>query len=108
MPAGGFGNSLTNNLGNISPGRKITTVSVEVHTAFTGYSGDDPDMEVGTIANPDAFVDCPTNDLTEQSSFMAFPEYVYPSTETQDLVVRARCNHYSASAGNVTVKVTYI
>ena len=108
MPAGGFGNSLTNNLGNISPGRKITTVSVEVHTAFTGYSGDEPDMEVGTIANPDAFVDCPSNDLTEQASFMTFPEYVYPSGETQDLVVRARCNHYTASAGNVTVKITYI
>ena len=35
MPIGGFGNSSTNNLGNISPGRKIQSVSVDVTTAFT-------------------------------------------------------------------------
>ena len=36
MPAGGFGNSTTNNLGNISPGRKIMNVTVNVDTAFAG------------------------------------------------------------------------
>ena len=109
MPSGGFGNSLTNNLGNISQGRKITTVSVQVHTAFAGYSGSTlPNIEVGTIADPDVFVDSPSNDLTDQSDFMAFPEYIHPSNAAQELVIRARCNHYTASSGNVTVKVTYI
>ena len=109
MPSGGFGNSLTNNLGNISQGRKITTVSVQVHTPFASYSGSTlPNIEVGTIADPDIFVDSPSNDLTDQSDFMTFPEYIHPSNAAQELVIRARCNHYTASSGNVTVKVTYI
>lgn len=109
MPAGGFGNSTTNNLGNISQGRKIQSVSVDVHTAFSGYSGSvTPNIEVGTVADPDLFCDSPSNDLTEQGDFMCNPEYVYPASSPQELIIRARCNHYQASAGNVTVKVTYI
>jgi len=33
---------------------------------------------------------------------------VYPESETQDMTIRARCNNYQASAGNVTVKLTYV
>ena len=39
MPAGGFGTSTTQNIGNISPGRKIISVYVDVDTAFSSYSG---------------------------------------------------------------------
>ena len=109
MPAGGFGNSTTNNLGNISQGRKITSVSVEVHTAFSGYSGSTlPNIEVGTVSDPDQFCDSPSNDLTETGDFMCMPEFIHPATASQELTLRARCNHYQASAGNVTVKVTYV
>lgn len=108
MPVGGFGTSTTTNMGNISPGRKIQSVSVEVHTAFTGHSGGSPNIEVGTIADPDVFCDSPSNDLTATGSYLCNPEYVYPASETQDITVRARCNHYNASAGNVTVKLTYV
>jgi hypothetical protein len=109
MPAGGFGNSTTNNLGNISPGRKIMNVTVNVDTAFTGYSGNVlPNVEVGTIADPDIYVDEVSNDLTETADFVTTPDYVYPATETQDQVIRVRCNHYQASAGNVTVTLTYV
>jgi hypothetical protein len=108
MPVGGFGTSTTTNMGNISPGRKIQSVSVEVHTAFTGHSGGSPNIEVGTIADPDVFCDSPSNDLTGLGSYLCNPEYVYPASETQDITVRARCNHYNASAGNVTVKLTYV
>ena len=108
MPVGGFGTSTTTNLGNISPGRKIQSISVEVHTAFAGYSGGTPNIEVGTVADPDVYCDSPSNDLTETGSFICNPEYIYPSSETQDQLVRARCNHYNASSGNVTVKLTYV
>lgn len=109
MPVGGFGSSTTQNLGNISPGRKIQSVSVDVHTAFTGHSGDiTPNIEVGNINDPDQYCDSPSNDLTEQTSFLCNPEYVYPASETQDETIRARCNHYGATAGNVTVKLTYV
>jgi hypothetical protein len=109
MPAGGFGNSTTNNLGNISPGRKILNVTVNVDTAFSGYSGNIvPNVEVGTVSDPDVYCDDVSNDLTEQSDFVCTPDYVYPSTETQDQLIRARCNHYQATAGNVTVTLTYV
>ena len=108
MPVGGFGTSTTTNMGNISPGRKIQSISVDVSEAFSGHSGGSPNIEVGTTADPDAYCDSPSNDLTSSGSYICNPEYVYPSSETQDVTVRARCNHYNASAGNVTVKLTYV
>jgi len=110
MPVGGFGTSTTQNLGNISPGRKIQSVSVEVNATFTGHSGGEPNIEIGTVADPDIYCDSPSNDLTAPvgDTFICNPEVVYPATETQDQLLKARCNHYNASAGNVTVKLTYI
>jgi len=109
MPASGFGNTLTNNLGNISPGRKIMQVTVSVNTQFTGYTGSvTPNIEIGTFADPDAYCDSPSNDLTEVADYLCTPDYVYPATETQDQLIRARCNHYGSTAGNVTVTLTYV
>ena len=109
MPAGGFGTSTTQNLGNISAGRKIVSVYVDVDTAFSSYSGNVlPNIEVGDITDPDQFCDSPSNDLTTTGSYVCTPDYVYPDTETQDMIIRARCNHYQATAGNVTVKLTYV
>lgn len=110
MPPAGFGNSTTNTLGNISPGRKIVSVSMEVHTAFSGYTGNIlPNIEVGTVSDQDMFVDDVSNDLTDATSdFIVHPEYVYPASSSQDLQIRVRCNHYRATSGNVTVKLTYV
>jgi len=109
MPVSGFGVSTTQSMGNISPGRRIISVGIEVNTVFSGYSGSVlPNIELGTLADADVFVDDVSNDLTDDSSFISYPEYVYPATETQDLVIRARCNHYQSTAGNVTVKLTYV
>ena len=109
MPVSGFGVSTTQSMGNISPGRRIISVGIEVNTVFSGYSGSVlPNIELGTLADADVFVDDVSNDLTDDSSFISYPEYVYPATETQDLVIRARCNHYQSTAGNVTIKLTYV
>jgi len=109
MPAGGFGNSTTQNLGNISPGRKILNVTVSVDTAFTGYSGaTTPNIEIGTAADPDVYCDSPSNDLTESADYLCTPDFVYAASNTQDQLIRARCNHYQSSAGNCTVTLTYV
>lgn len=110
MPVGGFGVSTTNTIGNISPGGKIVSVAVEINSTFTGHSGGEPNIEVGTLADPDVYCDSPSNDLASSvgDTFMCNPEFVYPETETQDLEVRVRCNHYNATAGNVTVILTYV
>ena len=109
MPVAGAGNSTTNLLGNISPGRKITGISFEINTPFSGYAGVTlPNIEIGTIANASLFVNSTRSDLTDSTQFMINPEYLYPGSESQDLQIRARCNHYQSSAGNVTVKLTYV
>lgn len=109
MPVSGFGNSTTNTLGNISPGRKIVEVSVTVNTVFTGFGGTTkPNIEVGTIANASLFVSATTNDLTEVSTYIASPDFLYPASNTQDLQIRVRCNHFQSTVGNVTVKLTYV
>ncbi len=108
MPVDGFGTATTNTLGNVSPGGKITSVAIEVSTAFTGHSGGTPSVEIGTTADPDQFVDDPSNELTEVVTFMPTSEYVHPAGSAQDLEIKARCNHYGATAGSVTVKLTYI
>jgi len=109
MPAGGFGTSTTNNLGNISPGRKILNVTVSTDVVFTGYTGSVlPNIEVGTQSDPDVYCDSPSNDLTELGDYVCTPDFVYPATETQDQLLRARCNHYSSTAGNCTVTITYV
>lgn len=107
MPAAGFGVQTTQLMGNVSPGRRLLNVTVDVTSAFVGASNI-PNIQVGTLADPDAYIPSTSNDLSEQSSFEYSPNYIYPSTETQDLEVRARCTHNNASSGTVTVKLTYV
>jgi hypothetical protein len=107
-PIGGFGTSSTSDLGNISPGGKIQSVSVEVHTIFTGQSGGTPIIEVGTTGDPDLIAGANEFDLEEAGTFLANPEYLYPTGETDELQLKAKCSHFNATGGNVTVKVTYI
>jgi len=106
-PVGGFGNSLNNDMGNVSPGGKIQSVSVEIHTAFTGGS-QDTTIEVGTSSDNDLFHGPDDNDPGLAGAYITNPEYVWPSSNTAELEVNARVNHYGATAGNATVKVTYI
>ena len=106
-PVGGFGNSTNNDMGNVSPGGKIQSVSVEIHTAFTGGS-QDATIEVGTQSDTDFLHGQDDNDPSATGGYITNPEYVWPSSNTDELEVSARVNHYGATAGNATVKVTYI
>lgn len=101
------GNVTTQTLGNISSGRKITSVSVDVNEVLSGFTST-PSVTVGTLASPDLFMDANTSVLTEPSVFITNPEYVHDSTNTQDLIAYATINHYGAISGNVVVKLTYI
>jgi hypothetical protein len=107
MPVGGFGTATTQLLGNVSPGRRLLNVSVDVTNAFVGASST-PHVQVGTLSDPDAYVPASSNAIDEATSFEATPNYLYPASETQDLQVRARCTHNGASSGEVVVKLTYV
>ena len=67
-----------------------------------------PIVEVGTTSDPDLVAGNVNFDLEETGSYVATPEYLYPSSNTDELVLRAKCTHFTATAGNITVKVTYI
>jgi hypothetical protein len=101
------GNSTVQEMGNVSAGRKITSVSVDVDDVLVGATNV-TSVTVGTLASPDLFMDANTNILTEQSVFVVDPDYVYDSVNTQDMVVYATINHWGATSGNVVVKLTYV
>lgn len=108
-PVVGFGSSTNQTIGNISQGRKITTISVTINTPLSGHSSA-PSIEVGTSANVRLFMASTTNDLTESagSTFFVNPEYLWGASESSELQIRARLNHNGATSGNVTVKLTYV
>ena len=49
-----------------------------------------------------------SNDCTSAEMYITNPEYTYPASEEQDEIIKVRCNHYGATAGAVTIKLTYI
>tara|TARA_R110001592_G_scaffold326170_1_gene606924 strand:+ start:2318 stop:4330 length:2013 start_codon:yes stop_codon:yes gene_type:complete len=106
-PISGFGNSKDHDLGNVSPGGKIQSVSIDIHTPFTGGS-QDTTMEVGTTADHDLLHGVDDNDPGSVGGYLSNPEYIWPSSNSAEFETNFRINHYSATAGNVTVKVTYI
>lgn len=106
-PISGFGNSQNYDLGNVSPGGKIQSVSVDIHTAFTGGS-QDTTIEVGTTSDNDLLHGPNDNDPGSVGGYISNPEYIWPSSNTSEFETNFRVNHYGATAGNVTVKVTYV
>jgi hypothetical protein len=94
-------------LGSISPGRKITTISIDVDIPLTGGTAN-PTIEIGTVADPDLFMAPIDSDLTKVEEFIMLPEYIHPSGSGTELSIQARLNHYNATQGQVTVKVTYL
>jgi hypothetical protein len=108
-PGGGFGGVETVNLANISPGARIVDVSVEVNTALSNYTGaTEPTVDVGTAADLDQFMTGEESDLSLAGTYTANPNYLYPSTQTVDLSLKARISHRTASSGDFVVTVTYV
>ena len=60
------------------------------------------------IGDNDLFHGADDNDPSSTGGYITNPEYVWSSSNTAELEVNARVNHYGATAGNATVKVTYI
>jgi hypothetical protein len=109
MPGGGFGGVETVTLGNISPGSRIVEVSVNVTTPLSNYSGNvAPTVDIGDITDIDAYMTGDESDLSETGVYTAQPNYIYPSTQTNDLNLRVRMSHKGSTIGACTVSVTYV
>lgn len=48
------------------------------------------------------------SDLSSAGTYTANPDYVYPASQTNDLNIRCKFTHNSATLGAVTVAVTYV
>lgn len=94
-------------MGSVSPGRKITTVSVEVTTPLTGGTSL-PELVVGISSDVDLFMGQEDSNLGILDEYVVLPEYVHPSGSASELNIQARLNHFNATAGAITVKVTYL
>lgn len=102
--AGESPNEIT--LGTISPGRKITTVSVDVVTAFNTASN--AILTVGTALNQSLFFDENSADLTDAMTYFNSPEYLYSNAGLEEMEVKCWLTHSGATQGEVVVKLTYI
>ena len=107
-PGSGFGGVETVTLGNVSPGSRIVEVSVKVTTPVTNYTGSAPTIDVGDQTDIDAYMTGDMSDLSSAGTYTANPDYVYPASQTNDLNVRCKFTHNSATLGAVTVSVTYV
>lgn len=101
------GNVDVQSMGSVSAGRKITTVSVEVSDTFAGGSNT-PSIEIGTSGTQNLFMGDSDSDLSQLEEYVVLPEYVHPSSSGTELTIQARLNHFDATQGVVTVKVTYL
>ena len=108
-PGGGFGGVETVTLGNVSPGSRIIEVSVNVTNPVTNYSGNvAPTIGIGDQTDIDAYMTGDLSDLSSNGTYFTNPDYVYPSSSSNDLNIRAKFSHRSATLGDVTVSVTYV
>jgi len=106
-PIGGFGSITTRILGSLSPGARILSVLVDTNTPFSGHSST-PEIEVGISTDTDLLQTADQNDLESTGQYTTTPGYVYPSSNTTELDVQARLTHNNATAGEVTVTITYV
>lgn len=106
-PIGGFGTIDTEILGSLSPGARILSVLVDTTTPFTGHSAT-PEIEIGISTDTDLLQTADQNDLESVGQYTTTPGYVYPATNTTELNVQARITHNGATAGEVTITITYV
>jgi|TARA_R110001592_G_scaffold19847_2_gene80897 hypothetical protein len=107
-PGGGFGGVETVTLGNISPGARIVDISVEVTTAYANFSGTTPIVEVGDTSDINAYMEGDESDLSTIGTYTANPNYVYPSSQNNELTLRAKITHSGATLGAGLITVTYV
>jgi len=92
-------------LGRVSNNSKIISVVAEVIAPLSGYLGSPPELIVGTVAEPELFMDTYENDLEEVGSYVTNPDFHYAGVT--ELEIQAKLSYFVATAGQVKITVTY-
>lgn len=93
-------------LGNVSIGRKITQIGIEVDQAFDGT----PFSEVSVTSADNTIVvaDGNDSDLNTAGRYVTNPNYVHTDVAGQELSMVANVALNGATVGNVTIRLTYV
>jgi hypothetical protein len=95
------------NLGDMSPGRKVIEVTVDVVEPVANYTTP-PTLTVGFSTDHDALMRNSVLDLESVGKYQVSSEYIYPESNTNDLILSSYLTHGDATEGNVIVRVTYV
>tara|TARA_B110000444_G_scaffold40001_1_gene35775 strand:+ start:2247 stop:3314 length:1068 start_codon:yes stop_codon:yes gene_type:complete len=89
-------------IGNISSGKKVTNVTINVTTAFDGSA---PTLTVGDSGDNDRLHEADDNDLAEAYAYESTPNFVYSSATDESILVYFNAD--SSTTGTAVVTVTY-
>ena len=89
-------------IGNISSGKKVTNVTVNVTTAFDGSA---PTITIGDSGDNDRLQEADDNDLKEAYAYESTPNFVYSSATDESILVYFNAD--SSTTGTAVVTVTY-
>lgn len=106
MPSPSEGNTDIIIMGRISNNSRVVSVLVEVITAFSGYSGDAPTLNIGTSSTISELVHEDLIDLESEGSYNLTPDYHYAGANEIEII--ATLNHNAATSGQIKITVTYV
>lgn len=106
MPSQVAGNTEIITMGRISNNSRVVSVLVEVTTAFTGYTGAAPTLNIGVAGNLSALVDDALIDLESMGSYNLTPDYHYAGSNEIEII--ATLDHNTATDGEIKITVTYV
>ena len=89
-------------IGNISSGKKVTNVTVNVTTAFDGSA---PTLTVGDGSDNNRLQEADDNDLKEAYAYESTPNFVYSSATDESILVYFDAD--SSTTGTAVVTLTY-
>ena len=89
-------------IGNISSGKKVTSVTVNVTVAFDGSA---PTLTVGDASDTNRLQESDDNDLKDAYAYESTPNHVYSSATDESILVYFDAD--SSTTGTAVVTVTY-
>jgi hypothetical protein len=89
-------------LGDLSNGRKVVQIQVEVTSSFNGT----PVLTVGDALNPSRLMTDAVIDLSSGGTYSTTSNFVYDSG--QDTTITASFNAGGATVGRANITVTYV
>ena len=90
-------------LGNVSSGGRPLSVVIDVTSAFDGNT----EITIGDEANPSRLMSTAYVDLSEQTTFVTNPSYVYVNAVDASNTLKVFVTAGNSTVGNASIRVSY-